>query len=113
MRMIVNKICICYFIIPGTNLPLLFNLLNFRLLLIAMNTCSLSAANSGDRCVVLEIAHEPAELRSRLYALGIIPGNALEILRLAPFGDPMQVKVGGSFISIRKSEADIIQVEIQ
>jgi len=37
----------------------------------------------------------------------------LEILRFAPMGDPIQVKVGGSFVSIRKAEADIIQVEIQ
>lgn len=78
-----------------------------------MSACSLSATHSGDRCMVLEVAPEPAELRSRLYALGIIPGSVLEILRLAPFGDPMQVKVGGAFISIRKAEADIIQVEIQ
>jgi len=28
-------------------------------------------------------------------------------------GDPMQLKVGGSFVSIRKSEAEIISVEIQ
>jgi len=73
----------------------------------------LSQANSGDRCIVLEIAPEPAELRSRLYALGVIPGSLLEILRFAPFGDPMQVKVGGSFISVRKAEAKIIQVKIE
>lgn len=73
----------------------------------------LSTAKSGDRCVVLDIASEPAELKSRLYSLGIIPGSVLELLRFAPLGDPMQVKVGGSFISIRKSEAAIISVDIQ
>tara|TARA_B100001094_G_scaffold261687_1_gene262561 strand:+ start:314 stop:550 length:237 start_codon:yes stop_codon:yes gene_type:complete len=78
-----------------------------------MNQNLLSQANSGDRCIVLEIAPEPAELRSRLYALGVIPGSVLEILRFAPLGDPMQVKVGGSFISIRKAEAKIIQVKIE
>ncbi len=78
-----------------------------------MSVSTLAAAASGDRCVVLEIGDKPAELRSRLYALGIIPGSVLEILRFAPLGDPMQVKVGGAFISIRRAEADIIQVEIQ
>ena len=78
-----------------------------------MNQNLLSQANSGDRCIVVEIAPEPAELRSRLYALGVIPGSLLEILRFAPLGDPMQVKVGGSFISIRKAEAKIIQVKIE
>ncbi len=78
-----------------------------------MNETALANATPGDRCVVLEIAPEPAEMKSRLYALGVIPGSALEILRIAPLGDPMQVKVGSSFISIRRSEADIIKVDIQ
>lgn len=78
-----------------------------------MSPITLSNASSGDRCVVLDIAPEPPELKSRLYALGIIPGSALEILRFAPMGDPMQVKVGGSFVSIRKFEADVITVERQ
>ncbi|MCH7815291.1 MAG: ferrous iron transport protein A [Proteobacteria bacterium] len=78
-----------------------------------MSRTALSDAASGDHCIVVEIASEPAELKSRLYALGIIPGSALQILRFAPLGDPMQVKVGGSFVSIRKSEADIISVDIQ
>ncbi|MCG8416134.1 MAG: ferrous iron transport protein A [Pseudomonadales bacterium] len=78
-----------------------------------MNATSLSQAKSGDRCVVLDIAPEPSEMKSRLYALGVIPGSALEVLRFAPLGDPMQVKVGGSFLSIRRSEAEIISVEIQ
>ena len=73
----------------------------------------LSDAGAGDRCLVLRIAPEPAELKSRLYALGIIPGSALTVLRTAPLGDPMQVKSGGSFISIRRSEAKAIQVEVQ
>ncbi len=78
-----------------------------------MSSTALSSASRGDRCVVLDIAEQPAELRSRLYALGVIPGSALEVLRFAPLGDPMQVKLGGSFISIRKAEADIITIEIQ
>ncbi len=78
-----------------------------------MSSIALSDASSGDRCLVLDIAKDSPEMRSRLFALGIIPGSALEILRFAPLGDPMQVKVGGSFVSIRKSEADIITVERQ
>ena len=78
-----------------------------------MSQTLLSNTVSGARCIVLEIASEPPELRSRLYSLGVIPGSTLEILRFAPLGDPMQVKVGGSSISIRKAEANIIQVEIQ
>lgn len=78
-----------------------------------MASTPLSAAKSGDRCIVLEIAANQVELKSRLYSLGVIPGSMLELLRFAPMGDPMQVKVGGSFISIRRSEAEIITVDIQ
>ena len=78
-----------------------------------MSQIPLSMASTGDRCVVLEIAANQLELKSRLYALGIIPGIALEILRFAPLGDPMQVKAGSSFISIRKQEAHAILVRIQ
>jgi ferrous iron transport protein A len=63
--------------------------------------------------VVLEIASEPADLKSRLYALGVIPGSTLDILRFAPLGDPIQIKVRGTFISIRKSDAEVIKVKIQ
>ena len=73
----------------------------------------LDNTSSDDHCVVLDIAPEPPELRSRLYALGIIPGSALEILRFAPLGDPIQVKVRGTLISIRKADAEIIKVEIR
>jgi ferrous iron transport protein A len=78
-----------------------------------MPSTTLSLAKRGDRCIVLEIAPEQIELKSRLYSLGIIPGSLLELLRFAPLGDPMQIKVGGSFVSIRKSEAAIITVDIQ
>ena len=78
-----------------------------------MKQTSLNLANIGNHCVVMSISKEFSELRSRLFALGVIPGAIVEVLRIAPLGDPMQLKVGGSFISIRKSEAAIISVEIQ
>ena len=78
-----------------------------------MTEVYLANTSSGDHCVVLDIVPEPPELRDRLYALGIIPGSALEILRFAPLGDPIQVKVRGTLISIRKADAEIIKVEIR
>jgi len=78
-----------------------------------MTRTSLAQASTGDSCVVLEIQPEPAELKSRLYALGVIPGSLLKVLRRAPLGDPIQIRVGGSYISIRETEASIISVEVQ
>ena len=77
-----------------------------------MDRTTLSTLGHGDHCFVADIASEHTELKSKLYALGIIPGSKIEILRFAPLGDPMQVKVGNSLISIRKSEAEVIEVEL-
>ena len=76
-----------------------------------MTRKTLSQATAGDTCRVLDIAADQPELRDRLFALGVIPGSEVTVLRLAPLGDPMQLRVGASFISIRRSEAAVISVE--
>jgi len=78
-----------------------------------MNLTTLANAQVGDVCLVTDIAQKPVELRSRLYALGVIPGASIEILRVAPLGDPMQINVGGTLLSMRKIDAQIINVQIQ
>ena len=78
-----------------------------------MSKTTLAKASTGDTCIVLDIQPEPAELKSRLYALGVIPGSKLKVIRFAPLGDPMQVRVGGSYISIRKAEAEVVAIEVQ
>ena len=51
------------------------------------------------------------ESLNRLHAMGVIPGAKASVLRTAPLGDPMQVKVGNTLISIRKQDARQIEVE--
>lgn len=77
------------------------------------STLNLSQARPGDRCLVLGVADESAELRSRLYALGVIPGALVQILRTAPLGDPLQIRVGTTLLSIRRTEAAAIAVDRQ
>ncbi|MEX2131778.1 MAG: FeoA family protein [Pseudohongiellaceae bacterium] len=78
-----------------------------------MRKTVLSQAHQGDSCIVLDIAPEPPELRDRLFALGVIPGSRVTVLRFAPLGDPIQLRVGASYLSIRRNEAAVIAVEIQ
>ena len=47
----------------------------------------------------------------RLLEMGLLPGTKVEIVRLAPFGDPIDLKVRGYHLSIRRHEADLIQVD--
>ena len=64
----------------------------------------------GDRCVIRAIDGEPAIVR-RLMELGLVPGTPVEMVRRAPFGDPFELRVRGTHLSIRRSEAERVYVE--
>ena len=51
--------------------------------------------------------------RRKLLALGVTPGAELEVIRFAPLGDPMEIKIRGFSLSLRKHEAEIIQVAMK
>ena len=52
-------------------------------------------------------------LRKRLLEMGVSPGILVEVQRVAPLGDPIEVKVRDFNLSLRKSEADAILVEME
>jgi Fe2+ transport system protein FeoA len=43
--------------------------------------------------------------------MGVIPGSVVEIERIAPLGDPIDIKVKGYHLSLRKEDAEKIEVE--
>lgn len=51
------------------------------------------------------------DYRRRLLALGVTPGVLFKVTRVAPLGDPIEIRVRGSSISVRKEEARILMVE--
>ncbi|MDP3563648.1 MAG: FeoA family protein [Methanoregula sp.] len=52
----------------------------------------------------------PGPVRKRLFALGFVPGAVVEAVRAAPLGDPVEYRVKGYFLSLRKEEARLISV---
>lgn len=48
----------------------------------------------------------------RLLEMGVIPGVAVQVVKMAPFGDPIEIRVRGYSLAMRKSEADAIEVSI-
>ena len=58
----------------------------------------------GGRGRIAELAGDPA-LVQRLYELGFLEGELIEVLAIAPLGDPLEVRCGSARLSIRKSEA--------
>ncbi len=65
----------------------------------------------NSQCRITDAADGHLDLQSRLYALGLYPGVLVSVLRSAPFGDPLQIKVGGTLLSIRRQEAVFVRVE--
>jgi len=65
--------------------------------------------NPGDKGKILSYGKEHPEYR--LLMLGATPGAQFEVVRIAPLGDPVEIRVRGSFISVRKDEAKLLEVE--
>lgn len=49
----------------------------------------------------------------RLREMGLLPGTGITLVRCAPFGDPIEIKVRGYHLTLRKSEAEHVMVEPQ
>jgi Fe2+ transport system protein FeoA len=69
----------------------------------------LSTLIPGERAVVARI-DIPPEQRSRLLEMGLLPGTSVELVRFAPLGDPVEIKLRNYHLSLRKLEAEKIQV---
>ena len=48
----------------------------------------------------------------RLMEMGVVPGVSVKVIKTAPFGDPMEIRLRGYSLAVRKSEADTIEVSL-
>ncbi len=72
---------------------------------------TLDKLKPGNRCFVKKItAH--GKLDQRLMDFGVYPGIVIKIIRNAPLGDPMELKINGHFLSIRHDEARFVEVNL-
>lgn len=49
--------------------------------------------------------------RQKLLAMGLTPGTEFKITRYAPMGDPVEIKIRGFSLSLRKEEADALIID--
>jgi ferrous iron transport protein A len=83
-----------------------------RLVAMAAATQKLSQLATGVAATVLDLPKQgPAFLRLR--EMGLLPGTAVTLVRTAPLGDPLEIKVRGYHLSLRKTEAEQITVELR
>ncbi|MFQ3549037.1 MAG: FeoA domain-containing protein [Armatimonadota bacterium] len=52
-------------------------------------------------------------IRKRLLEMGITKDERFEVIRVAPFGDPIEIKIKNYLLSIRKKEAELVEVEVE
>src|SRR6185295_2443908 len=71
---------------------------------------SLAALKPGTSATVAEI-RVPPESRGRLLEMGLLVGTPLELVRFAPLGDPIEIKVRGYHLTLRRHEAEQILVQ--
>jgi ferrous iron transport protein A len=69
----------------------------------------LTSLEVGCSAVVTEVK-VPPEHRARLLEMGLLVGTPIELVRFAPLGDPLEIKVRGYHLSLRKHEAEQIWV---
>ena len=70
----------------------------------------LSELTVGTSAVVREFPKQGSAFL-RLREMGLMPGTALTLVRTAPLGDPLEIKVRGYNLTLRKTEAEHILVE--
>ena len=63
----------------------------------------------GQKATVVEIKLPP-ENRPRLMEMGLLVGTPVELVRFAPLGDPVEIKVRGYNLTLRRHEAEQIFV---
>jgi ferrous iron transport protein A len=50
-------------------------------------------------------------IKRRIVDMGVVAGTSVEVQKFAPLGDPMEIKVKGFNLSLRKTEAEMIELE--
>lgn len=51
------------------------------------------------------------QVTKRLMEMGVVPGVCVRMVKSAPFGDPLEIRVRGYHLAMRRSEADQIEVQ--
>lgn len=71
---------------------------------------TLKEAKVGDTVTVVRL-HGEGAVRRRIMDMGVTRGVSMNIRKVAPLGDPIEVTVRGYELSIRKADAEMIEVE--
>ena len=71
---------------------------------------TLDAIKPGKKARIVAISGD-RDIKKRITEMGVTRGAVVEVERVAPLGDPMDVKIRGYRLSLRKEEASMVVVE--
>ena len=74
-------------------------------------TLNLSNIPSGTQAKVTAVGGKSVTTR-RLMEMGVVPGVSVRLVKSAPFGDPIEVRLLGYSLAMRRSEAESVEVEL-
>lgn len=70
----------------------------------------LSELKPGQKAIIKNFTN--AETYLKLMEMGCVPGERVLLEKVAPFGDPISVKISGYLLSLRLNEAEGVEVEL-
>jgi len=71
---------------------------------------TLNILKKGEKAVIKEFDIDTVPLK--LLEMGCLPGNVVELLQIAPLGDPLYLNINGSHVAIRLETAKEIEVDL-
>lgn len=74
-----------------------------------MKLSELSIGKSG----VIKKVDGEGKIRRRLFDMGVTPGAEVFLRKKAPLGDPIEINIRGYELTLRKTEAEIVNIEVK
>ena len=71
---------------------------------------TLNILKKGEKAIIKNFDVDAVPLK--LLEMGCLPGNVVELLQIAPFGDPLYLNINGSHVAIRVETAKEIEVDL-
>ncbi len=71
---------------------------------------ALNILKKGEKAIIKDFDVDSVPLK--LLEMGCLPGNVVELLQIAPFGDPLYLNINGSHVAIRIETAKEIEVDL-
>ena len=77
------------------------------------DTKTLNDLAPGQGGIILSVGNQSGAVKRRLVDMGLTPGTQVKVTKIAPLGDPVELRVRGYALSLRKADARNIEVEVK